>query len=749
MRISVSSALLLGVHALCCNGYTSPSYTNQSEVPLYGQSPPVYPSPQADGHSNSAWSAAYKKARTLLSQLTLEEKVNVTRGFTGVCVGNTGAVPRLGIKPLCLADAPDGIRGQEFVSSFPAGIHAAATFDKSLIYKWGVALGQEYRGKGINIALGPVAGPLGRVARGGRNWESMGADPFLSGAGMAASTKGMQDAGVIATAKHWLLNEQEFRRNPGSDGEAVSSNVDDRAIHELYVFPFMDSLKQNNSKVLNGILKTELGFEGFVMSDWEAQHSGVASANAGLDLIMPDGGWWGGNLTNAVNNGSVSTDRLDDMVVRQFAAYYLLGQDQDYPAFGVFSSSQKHIPVDVQGDHANLIREIGAAGTILVKNVNKTLPLQNPRFLALYGYDAIVKADATVWENPSRYGGGYEVNFGWNTFNGTLITAGGSGSNSPPYVVSPLQAIQERIIKNKGILRWDFYSENPSPAYVNADAAIVFINAYASEDFDRETLTDTFSDNLVKNVAANYSNTIVVLHSAGIRVVDAWIDHPNITAVLFAGLPGQESGHSLVDVLYGDVNPSGRFPYTVAKKESDYGILLNSTVSFNAFPQTNFTEGLYIDYRHFDKEGIEPRFEFGYGLSYSTFAYADLNIASLGANVSALPNPKVRVVQGGHPELWENLYNVTAKITNTGDIFAHEVPQLYVGIPNAPVRQLRGFERVPLEPGESKTVKFQLTRRDLSIWDVVVQQWRLQQGGYPIYVGASSRDFKLNGTLTV
>lgn len=201
MRFSLFSGLLLGVYAIGCNGYTSSSYTNQSEVPLYGQSPPVYPSPQADGHSNSAWSTAYAKARALLSQLTLEEKVNVTRGFTGVCVGNTGAVPRLGIKPLCLADAPDGVRGQEFVSSFPAGIHAAATFDKSLLYKWGVALGEEYRGKGINIALGPVAGPLGRVARGGRNWEGLGADPFLAGAGMAASTKGMQDAGVIATAK--------------------------------------------------------------------------------------------------------------------------------------------------------------------------------------------------------------------------------------------------------------------------------------------------------------------------------------------------------------------------------------------------------------------------------------------------------------------------------------------------------------------------------------------------------------------
>lgn len=274
-------------------------------------------------------------------------------------------------------------------------------------------------------------------------------------------------------------------------------------------------------------MKTELGFEGAVISDWQGQHSGVASANAGLDIVMPDAGFWGGNLTNAVNNGSVSIDRLNDMVLRQLAAYYVTGQDQSYPPPSIYSNLQKHTPVNVQDDHADLIREIGAAGTVLVKNFNNTLPLKSPTFLTIYGYDATVKA--VPWQNPSRYGGGYEVNFGWTTFNGTLITGGGSGSSAPPYVVSPFQAIQERISNDRGILRWDFYSENPYPPYVNADACLVFINNYASESFDRTSLTDTFSDNLVNNVAANCSNTIVVVHSAGIRVVDEWIDHENIT----------------------------------------------------------------------------------------------------------------------------------------------------------------------------------------------------------------------------
>lgn len=264
--------------------------------------------------------------------MTLEEKANLTRGYTGQCVGNSGAVPRLDVPPLCFADAPDGIRGQEFVSAFPAGIHVAATFDRGLMYRYGHALGAEYRGKGINIALGPVAGPLGRVARGGRNWEGLSADPYLAGAGMGAITRGIQDTGVIATPKHWLLNEQEFRRRESELGEAVSSNVDDRTIHEVYAFPFANAFREGaasamcsyqrannsygcqNSKLLNGILKTEFGFEGFVVSDWGAHHSGVASANAGLDMVMPDAGFWGKNLTQAVNNGSVSAERLDDMV---------------------------------------------------------------------------------------------------------------------------------------------------------------------------------------------------------------------------------------------------------------------------------------------------------------------------------------------------------------------------------------------------------------------------------------------------
>ncbi|KAK4133735.1 glycoside hydrolase family 3 protein [Trichocladium antarcticum] len=756
---------------LCAAGCSMQPGSDVSELPYYGRSPPVYPSPPGNGSTNSRWTTAYADARRLVAQMTVEETVNVTRGWPGICVGNTGEVPRLGVPALCFADGPNGIRGQEFVSAFPAGIHVAATFDRDLMYRYGRALGDEYHGKGINVALGPVAGPLGRVARGGRNWEGLSNDPYLAGVGMGAITRGIQAAGVIATPKHWLLNEQEERRRWAPDGDAISANVDDRTLHELYAFPFMDALREGaggimcsyqranhsyacqNSKLLNGILKTELGFEGFVVSDWDAQTSGVGSANAGLDLTMPNAGFWGESLIQAVHNGSVSRDRITDMATRILAPYYYLRQENGYPPPAVYPPTHKHFPVDVQEDHAKLIKEIGAAGTVLVKNVNKTLPFKKPRFLCVYGYDATVKA--SPWENPDRYGGGYEANFGWNTLNGTLITAGGSGGTTPPYVVSPFQALQERITKDRGILRWDFYSEDPT-TYANTEACLVFINAYASESFDRASLTDGFSDRLVLNVAAKCPNTIVVVHSAGIRTVDAWITHPNITAVLFAGLPGQESGHSLVAVLYGDVNPSGRLPYTVARNEADYGALLEPATSPARFPETNFTEGLYIDYRHFDREpATPPRFEFGFGLSYTAFAYApDLSVAPRRppADMAAYPDPAVPVVQGGHPSLWETLFVVRCTVTNTGDTPGAEIAQLYVGVPggDSPVRQLRGFVRVgPLAPGEGREAVFELTRRDLSVWDVAAQQWLLRRGPYEVWVGASSRDLRARRTVVV
>lgn len=290
-------------------------------------------------------------------------------------------------------------------------------------------------------------------------------------------------------------------------------------------------------------------------------------------------------------------------------------------------------------------------------------------------------------------------------------------------------------------MNWDLDSSDPE---VNAasDACLVFINAIATEGWDREGLHDDFSDNLVKNVASKCANTIVVVHTAGIRLIDQWIEHSNITATIIAHLPGQDSGRALIKLLYGEANFSGKLPYTIAKNESDYSVYApckRSSVD-DIDPQCDFTEGVYLDYRAFDAKDIAPRFEFGYGLSYTSFQYSSLSI-----KVSKYLRPS----KCNGDDLWQPTADIVASITNNGSVFGHEVAQLYVAIPNSPPKQLRGFRKVALSPQESEAVHFELTKRDLSVWDVVSQSWVIQQGDYGIFVGASSRDIRLKGTLRV
>jgi beta-glucosidase len=252
-------------------------------------------------------------------------------------------------------------------------------------------------------------------------------------------------------------------------------------------------------------------------------------------------------------------------------------------------------------------------------------------------------------------------------------------------------------------------------------------------------------------VAANCSNTIVTIHNAGIRLVDQWIEHPNVTAVIFAHLPGQDSGRALVQLLYGYQSPSGKLPYTVAMNESDYNTLSPSLPKgeFQLFPQSNFSEGIYIDYRDFDAKNITPRYEFGFGLTYTTFSFSDLEI-ELMSNVSTAELPPASpILEGGISSLWDVVAQVHATLSNTGSVDAPEVAQLYVGIPGGPAKQLRGFSKVDIPVGSNVTVGFDLLRRDLSEWDVVQQSWVLQQGSYNVYVGSSSRDLPLTGTLTI
>ncbi|KAF4549450.1 Glycosyl hydrolase family 3 C-terminal domain-containing protein 11 [Elsinoe fawcettii] len=795
------SLLAVAASALIGQAAAQNSTTNETQAAIiwrelyynYGRSPPVYPSPEGPGIG--PWAAAYERARALVANMTNEEKENATIGYTSTtngCSGNSGPVNRVGFPGLCLNDGPAGVRGTEGISGFASGVHVGASWNRNLTLLRGRYMGAEYKAKGVSMALGPAAGAIGRLALGGRNWEGFSNDPYLMGVLTADTVRGLQE-NVIACTKHIVGNEQETNRLASGLNASVSSNIDDRAMHELYLWPFADAVHAGtasmmcsfnringsygcqNSAVLNGFLKTDFGFEGFVVSDWGAQDSGVASANAGLDMAMPNSPYWTGNLTAAVANGSIEQSRLDDMVTRIVAAWYQFNPIEN-PGFG--------IPVNLSLPHAftnardpaskdHLLQE-AVEGHVLVKNVNNALPLNRPDSLSVFGWDARAPQKSNhPLTGFGKWALGFESiditeNQGLTVFpvlnrttgpiaiarNGTLIAGGGSGSVTPPYISAPLDAFFDQAREDGTWIQYDTDSTSPN-INLGSTACLVFVNHYAAEAFDMPNLADAESDRLVTSVANRCNNTIVTIHNAGIRLVDPWIDHPNITAVIYGHLPGQDSGRALVELLYGRQSFSGRLPYTVARRESDYGALLSPdfpSAESDYYLQSNFTEGVFIDYKSFIARNVTPRFPFGFGLTYSSFSYADLSIDVGAEDLSELPPDQDVTVQGGHPSLWETVVTVRATVRNTGNVTAAEVAQLYLGIPaeGAPPKQLRGFAKESIAPGEEVEVEFPLLRRDVSYWDVVRQEWAVVKGReYRVCVAKDVGVCELEGTFTL
>lgn len=615
-----------------------------------------------------------------------------------------------------------------------------------------------------------------------------------------------------------------------------------------------------NSKLLNGILKDELGFQGFVQSDWLAQRSGVGSSLAGLDMSMPGDGlrWqdgdslWGPHLTKSVLNGSLPLSRLNDMVTRVVAAWYQFGQDDrskydgEGPNFSSWTNDKyglinagsaddhevvlvNHF-VNVQGEgedaHALIARQVAAEGTVLVKNDDNVLPLSRDGWPSVSPTDT--KYRVGIFGEDSSEGVGPNACADRGCNQGTLGSGWGSGAVEFPYLISPASALRKAFNADK-VYVTEFPSNTPpmkkAPAVLqDQDVCIVFANSDAGEGYiasdgiygDRNDLfLQKGGELLVKQVAegCGSGNTIVVVHAVGPVVMEKWLHLPGVKAVILAHLPGQESGNALADIIFGDVNPSGRLPYTIGKSLKDYGpggqILY---LPNNIVPQQNFTEGLYIDYRHFDKSEIEPRYEFGFGLSYTTFDYSDIGIETVKAKSAlpsvrpgdfkpptyneTIPDPATAVVppgfrrlkkfiypwiekpsdikagkypypagydtlqspspaggaEGGNPSLYDVHALVSATITNTGSVKGKEVVQLYLSYPSVgdaehvdfPVKVLRGFEKIELGKGESRKVRFPVTRRDLSYWDVVRQNWVMPMDGeYVLRVGRSSRDLPL------
>ncbi|THW11508.1 glycoside hydrolase family 3 protein, partial [Aureobasidium pullulans] len=755
---------------------------------------------------------AYEKAIAIVEQLTLGGKVNLTTGSgwqQEQCVGQTGGVPRLGIRGQCLQDSPVGVRYTDFVSLFPAGINVGATWDRRLAYERGKAMGLESRDKGVTVQLGPNAGALGRSPTAGRNWEGFSPDPYLTGKLFADSIRGIQSTGVQASAKHYVGNEQEhFRQTPESRDygfnitQPGSSNIDDQTLHELYVWPFADAVKAGvasvmcsynlvnnsqacqNSYLLNHVLKSELGFQGYVMSDWQATASGVSAILAGLDMTMAgdirfgDGlSYFGPNLTIAVLNGTVPQWRLDDMVVRILAGWYLVGGDTEVP----HPNFQSWTPDTFGPVHAH----VGSTwGTGLVNQH-------------------------------------VDVRLGW-----------GSGQASSPYLISPDAAIQHEVVSRYG--SYESITNNSAFTQINALArrvrdvagvCIVLTNAGSGEGFanvdgnlgDRKNLTLwQGADAVIANVSATCNNTVLVIHSVGAVEIDQYKDNPNITAILWAGLPGEQSGYAIADVLFGRVNPGAKLPFTMGRNRSDYGTDVLYTPN-QEVPQYNFQEGVFIDYRGFDHRNVTPVYEFGFGLSYTTFEYSGLSIEKLKVaeyqptSGSSEPAPTFGTIDndtsahtfpenitriplfvypwlnstslnesygaagfgdnsfipenalngtsfehspssgpnGGNLYLWDILYHVRVNVTNTGKVVGDEVAQVYISLggPFDPKIILRGFERVTIDPGQTVQVTFPLARRDLSNWDTVKQDWVITEHIKTVYAGSSSRDLPLNAVL--
>ena len=722
--------------------------------------------PQLQGRT---WDQAIAIAKAFVANLTLEEKCRMTAGVGGRCVGNVLQIPRLNFSGMCYQDSPSGVGdGVLHSTAFAAGIHIAATWDRDLFYQRGVAIGKEFRGKGVHFALGPMMN-IDRNARHGRNWEGFGSDPYLSGENAFYYVQGVQDQGVVATAKHYIGNEQETNRNPGISRStrqpdpnariAYSANIDDKTIHEIYLWPFASSVAAGagsimcsynrvndtpacqNNRTLNGLLKGELEFSGNVMSDWGATKSGIEAALGGLDIDMPNGGdFMGYALLAAVQNGSITEARINDMATRIMAPYYLVEQDQGFPTL--------NLDRDATGDNYLINRQVGTAGMILLKNTNNILPFNTTTANNFYIYGAAAGQPDERYENS-----------GSPQHSGALYQGGGSGFVQPTYTIDPLTSLmakgrdfhlQIRYVTNQN----DFSAINNSfhDRGFSSATCLVFINAFSWEGGDRPDLQAlNKGDQLVQTVASNCANTIVIVNSVSQLNLEAWIDLSNVKGVLWSGMPGSEYGPALVSILFGDYNPGGKLAFSLAKNDTDFGTDISRTYD------SNYTEGVFLDYRHFDKYNITPRYHFGYGLSYTTFSFAQLDISKVVKSKSSASSQfqqrRMRSYSNfGTSALYEPVYEIKFTVTNTGKVNGSEVPQLYLGFPaeaQEPPKILRGFERVYLAPGESKQVTLTLTEKDISYWNVVNQNWVVAPGDYTVWISTSANnaDVKLQGSF--
>jgi beta-glucosidase len=681
------------------------------------------------------------RASELVKSMSLDQKMQMVHQALADLVGSFGAagyvlaIPSLCVPALVLNDAGSGLGDAQLgVTSYPAAISQASSWDPQQQYQLGASLGEESFAKGVNVLLGPDVN-IARVPLNGRTSEAFGEDPYLAGQTGAAFIQGVQSEHVIATVKHYDANNQETNRG------TINELIDDRTLHEIYQPAFKAAVDQGragavmcsynqvnsayacqNGPLLNNDLKGQMGFPGFVMSDWGATHSTVDSALNGLDVEMsvaqePDalsslgpqgsGGtngfedFYGGPLKAAVQSGQVSMSVLDSMVTRILRSMFAVGLF-DHPATP--EPAGYLVPVDSAANRAVAL-SAAEAGSVLLKNSGEVLPIEGPgKKIAVIGLDAGLGAV-------------------------TAAQAGGSVHVNQPLVVTPLQALTTRAAQAGDTVVYNDGS-NPQVAAALAkasDLAIVYAGYVEAEGTDQSNLDYNYglcslvcvaqpdnSDQLISAVASSNPNTVVVLNTGGPAVMP-WLSR--VQSVLEMWYPGEPDGNAAAALLFGDVNPAGKLPVTFPVSLSQI-----PTQTAQQWPGVNgtavYSEGLLVGYRWYNAKQLAPLFPFGYGLSYTTFQFSDLTVSSGPSAVS-----------------------VSYVLTNTGTRAGADVGEVYVGDPpitGEPPQQLKGYAKTWLEPGESKTVTITLPLSAFQYWNSNSGTWVTAPGVYTIRLGDSS-----------
>lgn len=698
-----------------------------------------------------------------LSRMTLREKINIIHAQSKF---SAPGVPRLGIAEIWCTDGPMGVRPEvlwdeweqagwtnDSCTAFPSLTALAATWNPDMALLYGKSIGEEARFRNKSVLLGPGINVY-RTPLNGRNFEYMGEDPYLISEMVVPYVQGVQSNGVAACVKHFALNNNEINRH--------TSNpiVDDRTLYEIYLPGFKAAATEGdawsfmggynlfrgehasyNPILMNQILKGEWDWDGAVISDWGAVHDTATAVSGGLDMEF---GSWTNGLTNGqsnaydnyffadpylegIQNGTYSEDELNDKVRRVLRLTFRTAMNRNRP-WGAMNSDE----------HVAAAREIGEEGIVLLKNENQTLPIntQKNKKIAVIGENAIKK----------------------------MTVGGGSSSLKARYEITPLEGLQKRFGGEAEIIYARGYVGDPSGSYngvstgqdltdnrapeeLTAEALqvakdadmVIFIGGLNksdhqdAEDSDRETLSLPYGqDELIQSLAKVNPN-LVIVNISGTGVAMPWVNE--VPAIVQGWYLGNETGNALASVLAGDVNPSGKLPYTYyasldqvgAHKEGEYPGHKSIDALGNEVMDIPYNEGIYVGYRYIDKNKLKPTFPFGHGLSYTTFDYGKAS----SPKVFAKGDDKIEVV---------------VPVSNTGDRKGKESIQLYVrdvkSSVDRPYKELKGFKKVELNPGETKDVKFELDRSALSYFDADKHEWVMEPGEFEILIGASSGDIR-------